>query len=131
MMKTRTDIKQLRSFGLMVGGVFVAIGSWPLLFGEAPRWWPILLGGLLVLLGAVMPKILDLPFRGWMFVGHIMGWVNTRIILGVVFYCLVTPMGLVMRLLGKKSMRSVFEQNLETYRVIKTARPSSHLKHQF
>lgn len=130
-MKTHNDIKQLRNFGLMVGGIFVAIGSLPIWFGQGPRWWSAVLGGLLMLLGAAVPWSLDLPFKGWMVIGHALGWVNTRILLSVVFYGLLTPMGLMMRLLGKKSMRSVFEQERNTYRVLKSARPSSHLKHQF
>lgn len=130
-MKTQTDIKQLRSFGLMVGGIFIAIGSWPVLFGQGPRWWSVVLGGLLMLLGGAVPRILDLPFKGWMFIGHALGWVNTRILLSLVFYGLLTPMGLMMRLLGKKTMRSVFEQDLASYRVLRTARPSSHFRHQF
>lgn len=130
-MSASTDAKQLRSFGLMVGGIFGAIGSWPALAGEDPRWWSLLLGGLLMGLGAFLPRSLELPFKGWMFVGHILGWVNTRILLSIVFYGLLTPMGWVMRLLGADPMRACFEPKRDTYRVLKTARPSSHLKHQF
>lgn len=130
-MTIHSDTNQLRSFGLMVGGVFAAIGSWPLISDQYPRLWALILGGLLMLLGAALPRSLELPFKGWMFIGHILGWINTRILLSVVFYGLLTPMGWAMRLIGADLLRSGFEPKVDTYRVVKSARPSSHLKHQF
>ena len=66
-----------------------------------------------------------------MIVGHALGWVNTRIILGIVFYGLLTPMGLAMRLFGKDSMQRQFVQEAHTYRVMRNPRPRSHLMRQF
>lgn len=130
-MKERTDTKQLRSFGLMVGGIFAIVGAWPFVVAQPPRGWAIVLGVGLIFLGGVLPRSLALPFKWWMLVGHVLGWINTRIILSVVFYLIITPMGLVIRLLGKTSIRASFDPSRDTYRVLKTARPSSHLKHQF
>ncbi len=53
-----------------------------------------------------------------MWVGHVMGWVNTRIILGILFYGVVTPMGLIMKLTGRDPMRSAFDPDAQTYRVV-------------
>jgi len=130
-MNAQTEIKQLRSFGLMVGAIFLVIGVWPIVTGQPPRWWAAGLGGVLIISGAVVPRSLALPYKGWMAVGHVLGWINTRIILGVVFYAVITPIGLIMRSLGKESMRGSFEPDRDTYRVLKTARPSSHFNHQF
>jgi Saxitoxin biosynthesis operon protein SxtJ len=130
-MQGQTEIKQLRSFGLMVGGIFTAIGAWPLVGAQPLRWWAIGLGGLLMVLGGTVPQVLALPYRGWMAVGHVLGWINTRIILGVVFYALLTPMGLIRRALGHDPMRMNGDSKQDTYRVLKSARPPSHLKHQF
>jgi multisubunit Na+/H+ antiporter MnhG subunit len=124
--------KELRQFGLLVGAVFTVIGLWPLVFrGEPLRLWAIGLGGLLIACGGMLPHVLRPIHTGWMWVGHIMGWINTRILLGIVFYVLVTPMGLVFRLMGKDTMRQGFAESSTTYRVIRAPRPPAHMKHQF
>ena len=124
--------KELRQFGLLVGAVFTVIGLWPLVFrGEPLRLWAIGLGGLLIACGGILPQLLAPVHKGWMWVGHIMGWINTRILLSIVFYALVTPIGLVFRLMGKDTMRQAFAESSTTYRVIRSPRPHSHMKYQF
>ena len=124
--------KDLRSFGLLVGAVFGVIGIWPLLFrGEPMRLWAAGLGSILVLLGGVLPGVLAPVHKAWMWVGHILGWINTRILLSIVFYGLVTPMGILFRLMGKDTMRQAFAQDSPTYRVLKKPRPRGHMKNQF
>lgn len=104
-MPNEITIKQLRSFGMTVGGVFALIGIWPVIFrNQDPRWWAIVVAGCLLLPALIFPKSLLWIYKGWMAVGHVMGWINTRIILGLVFYAVVTPIGMVRRLLGKDPM---------------------------
>ena len=131
-MDHRSDVKELRNFGLIVGGVFGVIGLWPMVLrGEPLRLWALIVGGLLLLLGTVVPAWLAPIHRGWMWIGHILGWINTRIILGVIFYGLITPIGIVFRMLGKDTMRQTFSDTSPTYRVNRERRPPSHMKFQF
>lgn len=131
-MSQQPTTKDLRQFGLIVGGVFSVIGLWPVLFrNEDPRLWALVLGGTLIVLGLVMPQSLKQIHYGWMKIGHVLGTINTRIILGIIYYGLVTPMGMVMRLLGKDPMRRLFVQDATTYRVVRAARPRHHMRHQF
>jgi hypothetical protein len=124
--------KELRQFGLIVGGVFTVIGLWPLVFrGEPLRLWAIGVGGLLIAFGGILPAVLGPIHTGWMWVGHILGWINTRILLCIVFYGLVTPIGFVLRLIGKDTMRQRFDASGATYRVVRSPRPHSHMKYQF
>lgn len=124
--------KDLRSFGLMVGGVFAVIGIWPsLLRNESPRSWALAVGIVLIFLGTALPMSLQHVYVVWMRIGHVLGWINTRILLGVVFYGLITPMGLVMRLFGKDSMYRTFSPQAPTYRVIPRQRPRTHMTNQF
>jgi hypothetical protein len=124
--------KELRQFGLLVGAVFTVMGLWPLVFrGEPLRLWAIVIGGLLIAFGGIFPQVLWPVHKGWMWVGHILGWINTRILLGIVFYALVTPIGLVFRLMGKDTMRQAFAGSSTTYRVVRSPRPHSHMKYQF
>ena len=131
-MRGKSQSTELRSFGLLVGGVFSIIGLWPLLpQSDPPRLWAIVLGAGFFLLGLFLPNSLKWPHRLWMKVGHVLGWVNTRIILGIIFYGLITPMGVLKRVMGKDSMRRALVQEADTYRVLRTARPASHIKRQF
>jgi saxitoxin biosynthesis operon SxtJ-like protein len=126
------EVKQLRSFGFIAGGGFAIIALWPTVFRNGhPRLVMLMLAGLLLLLAILLPRSLRPAYRVWMALGHVLGWVNTRIILSVMFYILFMPVGLVMRLLGKDPMLRKFERNIDTYRVIRQPRPSSHMKHQF
>jgi len=131
-MNHQVEVKELRNFGLMVGGIFLVIGLWPMVWrGEGIRLWAIGLGGLLIPLGLLMPAVLAPVFKVWMKVGHVLGWINTRIILGALFYGLITPMGVVMRLFGWDAMRRVLVRDVESYRVVRQPRPRTHMTRQF
>jgi len=128
----RVGVKQLRSFGLLVGGVFGIIGLWPpLIRGEPPRPWALILAVFLVGLGLVFPFGLRRVHHVWMLAGHALGWINTRILLGIMYYALLTPIGVVMRLRGKDPMRRAFSPEADTYRVPRSPRSPRHLTRQF
>lgn len=124
--------KDLRQFGLLVGGVFAVIGLWPVVFrSESPRLWAMMLGSLLMVLGAILPQSLKLIYWGWMKIGHVLGSINTKIILGTIYFLLITPMGLVMRLMGKDPMHRVLAKETTTYRVVRAPRSPQHMRNQF
>ena len=88
----------LRKFGLSVGGVFLAFGcvSWWRAHDVAPRiMWA--LGAPLVVLGLVAPSLLAPVERGWMAMAEVLGRINTRIILSVLYIVIVTPLGWIRR----------------------------------
>lgn len=131
-MEGMIEKKELRNFGLIVGGIFCLIGIWPAIrHGEGLRLWAVVPGALLIPLGLIAPTVLAPLFKIWMKVGHVMGWVNTRIILGILYFGLITPMGVVMRLFGWDSMRRAFSPNAESYRVVRHARQRNHMTRQF
>lgn len=131
-MENEVDKKQLRSFGLIVGGVFALIGLWPILFrGAAPRSWALILAAILIVPALVFPTILYWPNKGWMFVGHILGTINTKIILSAVFFIIVTPIGVIRSMLGKDPMGRRKAPDVETYRIARQGRPPSHLTKQY
>ena len=124
--------KQLRSFGLIVGGIFLLIGVWPLLrYGRDIRMWTFAPGVLLGLSALVAPAGLRYPYRIWMLLGLGLGWVNTRIILSVAFYLVFTPVSIIMRLIKRDAMQRKFDPDADTYRVVRSPRAASHVKHQF
>jgi hypothetical protein len=128
----KSEIKQYRSFGLVVGGIFAVIGFWPLIrHGESIRLWALIPGSLLVVMGLLLPGYLRPIYKGWMAIGHVLGWINTRIILGVIYYALFTPLGLVMRVWRKDLMSRQYDETTNTYRVLRRPRPASHMLRQF
>ena len=131
-MKKKVTTKQLRSFGLIVGGVFSIIGMWPILFhSEGPRLWALAIAGLLALQAVFLPKSLGRIYRGWMIIGGALGWFNTRVILAIGFYGMFAPIGLALRLIGKDPMRRRFSPEASSYRITRSSRPISHMKKQF
>ena len=124
--------KQLRSFGLILGCGLCVIAILPAFIrGHNPRMWALVLAGVFVAPALTAPAVLRYPYRVWMLAGHCLGWLNTRIILTILFYVVFTPVSVVMRIIKRDSMRRSFEPELDTYRVVKDPRAASHLKHQF
>lgn len=91
-----------REFGLVVGGVFVLLAGWWLYRGKFRYGAELLLplGLLLMFLGALWPRSLAVPAKAWMLLAEGLSFVTTRIILAVVFFFVVTPIGVVKRLFG-------------------------------
>jgi len=124
--------RQLRDFGLLVGGIFGAIGLWPLLWRQqSPRTWAIALFVVLVVPALVAPRVLAPAYWAWMKLAEVLAWINTRILLGVVFYGVVTPIGLVMRLFVRDPMHRQLDRQGESYRVRRVSRPAAHMLRQF
>ena len=98
----RRSFRAEKEFGLVVGGVFVLLGGWWLYRGKFGSAAPVLLtlGALLVLFGLIWPRALVWPNRAWMLLAEALSWVTTRVILGLVFFLVMTPIGVVKRLMG-------------------------------
>ena len=130
--ENKSDKKQLSIFGLLVGGIFAVIASWPvLLYGRDLRWWTLLVAVLLIVPALIRPETLRPLNKVWMKVGHVMGVFNTIVLLSLIFFVVVTPIGLIRRWLGRDGMGMDFKGDLQTYRVARGPRPASHLKRQY
>ena len=122
---TKVSKKELRDFGLITGLILVILFGLilPWLRNHALPSWPWILATVLWVLALIAPLILKPVYRIWMKIGEVLGWINTRIILGLVFYLLVTPMGLMMRFLAKKDpMERQLDAAQMSYRLPSLAR---------
>ena len=124
----------LRKFGLTTGAIIVVLFAFlfPWIFDMATMpIWPWLIAGLLWVPALLIPRVLRPVYTTWMKIGHGIGWVNTRIILGVLFYVLVLPMGLIMRLFGKDPMARKLDKSASSYRINSVSEPKDRLEKPF
>ena len=119
------DRRGLREFGLVTGGIVAVLFGlfFPWLLERGIPLWPWVIFGVLALLGLVAPMSLKPVYRGWMRFGLVMSKITTPLVMGLVFYVIVTPFGLVRRIAGKDSLARNFDRNAPTYRV-KSRKPA-------
>lgn len=126
-------IPELRKFGLTLASVFIgAFGLLlPLLFSKPIPSWPWIIGIAVLIPTMTKPSWLTAIYHPWMKVGHLLGWINTRIILGIIFFLLITPIGLIRRVLGKDSLGLQFDKELKTYRKKVASQSIQHMEKPF
>lgn len=104
-----------RAFGIVFTVVFALIGLWPLLDGGSVNVWWLLAAGAVLALALVRPSLLAIPNRLWTRFGLLLHSVTSPVILGLLFFVTVTPMGLAMRAFGKDPLRLRFEPDQKSY----------------
>ena len=114
-----------RSFGLLVGAVFLLLGLLRAIRHGGVRLWMVILGGVLLALAAALPRSLREIKRAWLFFGFLIGLVVSPVVLGILFYGVITPIGWLMRLFGRDSLRLRPNPVLATYWRERTGPPSS------
>jgi hypothetical protein len=104
-----------RVFGLVFAGAFLVIAGWPLVQGATPRWWAFVVSAVFALVALLKPALLSRLNRLWMKLGILLGKVVSPIALGVLFYGVLTPVGMVMRLAGKDPLRLKRDPAADSY----------------
>lgn len=124
--------RDLRNFGLITGAVFILIfGLIPWLISRSLHTWPFYVAGLLWFFALLFPGFLRPVYDLWMKFGHVMGFINTRIILGVMFYVVIAPIGIIMKLSGKDPMKRTIDATAETYRIESDKKDKNHVERIF
>ena len=126
------DRKGLRDFGLVTGGIVAALFGlfFPWLLERPLPLWPWVLFAVLGIWGLVAPMSLRPVYRAWMRFGLLMSRVTTPLIMGIVFFLMITPMALVWKLFGKDAMARKLD-NSTSYRVQSRKPPIENLKRPF
>jgi hypothetical protein len=104
-----------RGFGLVFAAAFLVIAGWPLFHGESPRWWSCGVAAAFALIALTKPALLAGLNRLWTKLGILLGKVVSPIALGVLFYGVLTPVGLFMRLTGKDPLRQKRDPGAASY----------------
>ncbi len=94
-----------RKFGVLGAVIFSLVAFWPFWPLHPPRQEWLLVAAAWLLLALIFPLGLRPLYRLWMGLGLVLGWINARIILALVFFCVVTPIGGLLRLFGKDPMQ--------------------------
>ena len=122
-------ISSNRSFGFVFAIVFLIIGFWDIKNLENIRYWSIVVAVIFFLLGLLDSKLL-LPFNKiWFKFGIILGNIVSPVVMGIIFFLVVTPIGIFMRLLGK-DLIGLKKHKKDTYWIAKDIQKSS-MKNQF
>ncbi len=127
------DRKGLRDFGLVTGGILAVLFGlfFPWLLESRIPLWPWVVAGVLAVWGLAAPMSLQPVYRAWMKLGLLLGRITTPIILGVVFYLLIWPMGFAMRLFGRDPMARRLDDVVKTYRVASRKPPKENMERPF
>lgn len=104
-----------RAFGLVFGAVFTIAGLWPLLGGGAVRIWALGLAVAFVLAAAAYPRILAPLNRLWTRFGAFLHRISNFLVLALMFYLVITPTGLVLRLFGGDLLKLRFDRGARSY----------------
>jgi hypothetical protein len=110
--------KELRKFGFTMAGIIAPLFGlfFPWLLDRPFPLWPWMVSFAFLLPAWFFPISLKYPHWAWMKLSHVLGWINTRILLTVFFYLFVTPIALIRRFLGKAAAFHHLEKGLDSYR---------------
>ena len=122
-------ISSNRSFGIVFFIVFLLIALYPLLKGNDLRVWSLIISFVFLILGLINSKILTPLNRLWFKFGLLLGRFISPLIMGIIFFVVVTPIGIIMRLL-KKDLLNLKYNKKDSYWIDKTG-PKSKMKNQF
>jgi hypothetical protein len=123
------DSRGLRNFGLTTGAIVVGLFGMLLPWLLSHQWslWPWILAAALWIPALLFPKFLKPIYWGWMKFGAVLGFINKRIILGLFFFVVMAPFGVIMRLFGYDPLRRRSEAQA-TYRVPSKNQPTKNME---
>tara|TARA_Y100001936_G_scaffold28120_1_gene26377 strand:- start:332 stop:718 length:387 start_codon:yes stop_codon:yes gene_type:complete len=128
-MQEKIKLPSNRNFGVVFSIVFLIIAIWPILNQNEIRIWSIIISFIFLILGLINSKFLSPLNKAWFKFGLILGSVIAPIVMGIVFFLVVTPTGLIMKALGKDLLRVKRNKN-NTYWLEKD-NSNNNLKNQF
>ena len=127
-----SSIKGLRKFGITLASAFAVVAALTFFHKNDFYWVFIVLCGAFLFFGLILPAFLKPVQKVWMTLAHMMGWVMTRLILTVLFYLIITPIGLIMKVCGKDILNVKFERDCEeTYWLKRIPQPDRNYEKQF
>jgi len=127
------DKQELRKFGLIFAGMFILIFALllPWIWDKSSPMWAWIVAGVFVAAALLVPMALAPVYHLWMKIGHVLGWINTRIILGLVFFVLFAPIALLFKLLGKDTLKQRLDASASSYRIASEQAPRDRMERPY
>tara|TARA_Y100000389_G_C17315066_1_gene440020 strand:- start:463 stop:849 length:387 start_codon:yes stop_codon:yes gene_type:complete len=119
-----------RSFGIVFFILFLLVSLYPLTNDESIRYWSLIISMFFLILGLLNSNLLSPLNKIWFRFGILLGKLISPFIMGVIFFLVVTPIGLIMKIIKKDLLNLKFRKDKETYWIEKTE-PKSKMKNQF
>ena len=129
MKNSKIKIGSNKSFGIVFFTVFLIIAIWPLLNGYEIRYWSLIISIVFLLLGILNSKILTPLNKIWFKIGILLGNVISPIVMSIIFFLVVTPTSLIMKLFGKDIL-GIKKNRSKSYWIEKSG-SKSKMKNQF
>jgi hypothetical protein len=125
------NTKEYRKFGLIMAAMVAVFfgGLLPWIFSWSYSYIPWLISASLLLSALVFPKALLIIYKPWMLLGNVLGYINTRIILGIIFFGLFVPIALILKIMHKDAMnRKLQIEQTSSYWQAKNAQDKEHME---
>ena len=129
MKNSKIKIGSNKSFGIVFFTVFLIIAIWPLLNGYEIRYWSLIISIVFLILGILNSEILTPLNKIWFKIGILLGNVISPIVMSIIFFLVVTPTALIMKILGKDLLN--LKKNTKNSYWIKKQNQNSRMKNQF
>ena len=128
--KSEIKISSNRNFGLVFFFVFLIVSLWPLLNENSPRIWSIVIAVIFLILGLLNSKLLTPLNMLWFKFGLFLGSIISPIVMGIIFFLVIAPTGLVMKLMGKDLLDKKYDNKKKSYWINRT-KTKNTMKQQF
>ena len=127
---TTPDKQELRKFGLIFAGMFMLFFALllPWIWDKPSPRWAWIVAAVFITAALLVPMALGPVYRLWMKIGHVLGWINTRIILGLVFFVMFTPVALLFKVLGKDALKQQLDASASSYRIVSEQLPRDRME---
>ena len=128
--KFKTKISSNRSFGLLFFFVFLIISLWPLLNEDPFRIWSIVIAIIFLILGLMNSKLLTPLNILWFKFGLLLGFIVSPIVMGIVFFLVITPTGFIVKIMNKDLLNNKYDNKKKSY-WINRSKTKNTMKQQF
>ena len=126
----KIKISSNRSFGLLFFVVFLIVSLWPLTHEGSIRIWSVIVSAVFLILGLINSRLLTPLNVLWFKLGMTLGAIISPIVMGIIFFLVVTPTGFILRIMGKDLLNKKYDKEKETYWIKRNA-PTGTMKRQF